>query len=177
MKRTTFIIALFLAIICIISALFLISYKKTIRQASEISNLEVKMEKLKKDLAESEDEKVDLEKKNSALEELEKHSYHYSISVPGISGNNDVGSNGVATVVYRKASCDYFILENSKGYIVAEWFGGTDPDINDKITGSLNSFGFKDLYNQTHDSECRFWIDDYMLSKEDAMEKIQNDCN
>ena len=110
MKGTTIIIALLLVIICIISALFLISYQKTITQASEISNLEDQMEKLKKDLAESEDEKVDLEKKNSALEELEKHSYHSSISVPGLSRNNDVGSNGVATVVYKKPSCDYFIL-------------------------------------------------------------------
>jgi len=67
-------------------------------------------------------------------------------------------------------------LESSQGYIVAEWFGGTDPDISEVLLGQFNSFGFKDLVT-TNNSNCHLWIDDYMLSKVRAFEKINDHCD
>jgi hypothetical protein len=55
--------------------------------------------------------------------------------------------------------------------------GGNDPDLGDKVSGNFNSFGTKDFYNQSRDRDCRLWIDDYMLSKESALEKIREKCN
>ena len=176
MRRPDLIIALLLLAFTSLAILYAFSYNKTINQETEISGLRNQIKILQKDLSEMENDNQDLQKKLTALSELEKRSYHPALSAPDFSGGTSTESNGVATVVYRKPSCDYFILENSSGYIVAEWFGGNDPDLNDRITGSFNSFGFKDLYNQTRDTECRFWIDDYMLSKESALEKINEEC-
>jgi hypothetical protein len=69
------------------------------------------------------------------------------------------------------------VTDNASGYIVAEWYGGNDPDLGDKITGDFGSFGMKDYYNQTKELDSRLWLDDYMLSKDDALEKIKDQCN
>ncbi len=85
-------------------------------------------------------------------------------------------SNNIATVTYRKSGCDYFVLENNSGFIVAEWMGGNDPDLGDKIAGDFKSYGTKEFYNNTRKRDCKFWIEDYALSKESAMKKISEHC-
>lgn len=85
-------------------------------------------------------------------------------------------SKGTAVVVYKQRGCDYMILENSSGYIIAQWMGDNDPDKGDNIAGTFNSFGTKKFYNLSSNSECRLWIDDYMLSKDRALEKIKEKC-
>ena len=64
---------------------------------------------------------------NSNLEKL-NNSHQEGIKTKNIS---DFG----ATVVYRKSGCSYFILQSSQRYIVAEWFGGRDPDIGEVLLG------------------------------------------
>ena len=93
-----------------------------------------------------------------------------------ISEDDFYESKGTATVVFRHDGCDYMILENNSGYIVAEWMGGNDPDLGDRVAGVFNSYGTKDFYNMRRHSKSRLWIDDYMLSKNSAMDKISDHC-
>lgn len=79
-------------------------------------------------------------------------------------------------VVYKKSGCDYFIVETVMGYTVLEWHGGNEPDIGDIIVGDFESYGFKDIYNLTADSELRVWVEDYWLSWEDAIELYFEQC-
>jgi hypothetical protein len=80
-------------------------------------------------------------------------------------------------VVYKKSGCDYFIVETYMGYALLEWFGGNDPDEGDVIVGKFESYGFKDIYNLTADSELRVWVEDYWLSREDALEQYFEHCD
>jgi hypothetical protein len=181
---------LFLVVFILITttlAIFLFINKKTIKERdNEISDLEDKVTSLGKKVSELTDEKEILEKKLSDLTENQIQSFQHNTIIPNFQTNppttfnGDNGqisaSNGIAIVVYRPSSCDYFILENASGYIVAEWMGSNDPDLGDKITGDFNSFGTRDFYNQTRDTDSRLWIDDYMLSKEEALDKIREQC-
>lgn len=179
MKKIIFLIPfLFIAIVI----LGIVVYRQRLEIQSkndEVGNLEEKVKMLQDEL--SEIKMQDIEEKRRALaakkKELESKINENKMQLNRRNEIVEGVGNGMATVIYRKEGCDYFIMENSSGCIVAEWFGGHDPDINDQITGSLSSFGFKDLFDKTADSDCRFWIDDYMLSKEDAIEKIKEQCN
>jgi len=150
-----------------------------------ISELETENENLKKKVADINEEKEELLSQFSELSKRQLNSFEQSINNSnanplGIIDNNISSTTlgrGIAVVVYKPSSCDYFILENSSGYIVAEWMGSNDPDLGDKLTGDFNSFGSRDFYNQSKDSECHLWIDDYMLSRESSLEKIQEKCN
>ncbi|HXF49068.1 MAG TPA: hypothetical protein VNL73_06550 [Verrucomicrobiae bacterium] len=80
-------------------------------------------------------------------------------------------------VVYKSSSCDYFIVETPSGFALLEWYGGNDPYKGDIIVGDFEEFGFQDIYNITADSELRVWVEDYWLSKEDAVEKYFEHCD
>ncbi len=75
------------------------------------------------------------------------------------------------------SGCDYYAIEDSLGdYTVAEWYGGITPYAGDTVVGDLHSYGFKDLYDITIDSESRAWLDDWMLSEDEAMDKLVDEC-
>lgn len=80
-------------------------------------------------------------------------------------------------VVKRFDNCDYFIAETRKGLVVLEWMGGYDPEEGDKIRGELNHYGTKDYYIINKDRTSRFWLDDYMLSEENALQKAMEKCH
>lgn len=79
-------------------------------------------------------------------------------------------------VIYKKSGCDYFIVVTDMGYALLEWYGGSDPNEGDVIVGNFESYGFKDIYNLTSDSELRVWVEDYWLSKEDVLELYFGHC-
>ncbi len=183
MNKFKLITLITIAALLVLSIFFFGNKKKMGRQSTEISELEDKVQKLEKKVSELEDEKEELEGRTSQLTEID-NSYNQSRSElnyqnvsPQTFSDNSTSGSGIATVVFKPSSCDYFILENSSGYIVAEWMGGNDPDQGDRITGNFNSFGTKDFYNQSRDRDCRLWVDDYMLSKVSALEKIRDKCN
>jgi len=80
-------------------------------------------------------------------------------------------------IVYTKDDCDYFIVETPLGFTLLEWFGGTLPSKGDVIVGDFESYGLKDIYNLTSDDEMSVYIEDYWLSKEDAIENYFDQCN
>jgi len=182
MKRTKWIITLLGISLLSLSILLVVDRKKVASQQISISGLEDEIESKDRKIEELNEEIHGLEKRIDNLNNEERAALHNPLQ--GYSNGPNVGyrnmnvpsSEAVAVVVY-KTSCDYFILENSGGYIVAEWMGGNDPEIGDRISGNFKSFGTADFYNQSLSSDMRLWIDDYWLSKETALEKINDHCN
>lgn len=82
----------------------------------------------------------------------------------------------VKSLIVYKACRSQYVAENSMGYVLLEWYGGSDPEPGDVIIGELNSYGFKNVYNLGKDREMRVWIDDYMLSKQRVIDKINSKC-
>ena len=80
-------------------------------------------------------------------------------------------------VVRRISGCDYFIVQTRTDYSVLEWFGGHDPDKDDVLIGNFNSSGFHTfLYANDDDKTSRLYVEDYGLTKSDAMEKLLDEC-
>ena len=79
-------------------------------------------------------------------------------------------------VVYIESGGDYFIVETCRGYALLEWYRGNVPNKGDIIVGNFESYGFKDIYNLTADSELRVWVEDYWLSKRNVLEKYFRHC-
>ena len=78
-------------------------------------------------------------------------------------------------VVYNR-SCDYYIVETTMGYVLLEWFGGNDPSEGDVMVGDFETYGMKDIYNVTSDSEARAWVEDFWLSESSVTEKYREHC-
>lgn len=78
-------------------------------------------------------------------------------------------------VVLRLSGCDYFIADGPQGFYLLEWYGGHDPDRGDGILGEIRSYGFRNiLYAQGQ--EGRVYVDDYLLGKDRALEKLREKC-
>jgi hypothetical protein len=182
MTKVKWIITSLVTIIIIVVTLFIISNRKISSQEIEISELHDSIRDLEEKVSTLENDNSELEKKNEQLErQVKEISDVATQSLNAIQFRQNyiplASSNGFATVIYRIPSCDYFILENNSGFIVAEWMGGSDPDLGDNLSGNFNSFGTKDFYNQSRSRDCRLWIEDYSLSKDDALEKARSECN
>lgn len=82
-------------------------------------------------------------------------------------------------VVYNKSGCrSRFVVETNMGYAILEWYGGNDPLEGSQLVGDYESYGFKDIFNTTADSELRVYVEDYMLSKSSLQDKFFNKfCN
>jgi hypothetical protein len=80
-------------------------------------------------------------------------------------------------VVHKPSSCDYFLVETTRGIALLEWYGGNDPDEGDRIVGDFESYGMKRVYNTTADAELRVYVEDYLLSEDDAIEKLYEECD
>ncbi len=82
-------------------------------------------------------------------------------------------------VVYNKSGCrSRFVVETNMGYAILEWYGGNDPIEGSQLVGDYESYGFKDIFNTTADSELRVYVEDYMLSKSSLQDKFFNKfCN
>jgi hypothetical protein len=79
-------------------------------------------------------------------------------------------------VVFKKSGCDYYIVETKKGFALLEWYGGNDPDVGDTIVGDFEKYGMKTVHNLTRDKETKGWVEDFWLSKEDAIKKYYEKC-
>lgn len=70
-------------------------------------------------------------------------------------------------IVYE-GSNDYYIIEDNYGYVIAESYSGW-PSEGDQVYGNLHSFGFKWVVNTRAEKEYKFWIEDYGLSRDNAI--------
>lgn len=80
-------------------------------------------------------------------------------------------------VAHIKSGCSYYIVETTMGFALLQWFGGSSPSRGDVLVGNFESYGMKDLYNLTQDSETRVWVDNYWMSKDRAVERYFEKCN
>jgi hypothetical protein len=80
------------------------------------------------------------------------------------------------SVAYKPGGCDYFIVATPAGYDLLEWYGGHDPDKDDLLVGNYESYGMLHIYDDTADAELTVWVEDYGLSKEDALEQMVEHC-
>jgi hypothetical protein len=93
--------------------------------------------------------------------------------VQGHSPNNFATANQQAIVVATTQGCgDWYIVENSSGFAMLQWFGGASPLRGDTLVGDIGSFGMKDLLLSGR--ATRAWVEDFMLSQSSVAEKITN---
>lgn len=81
-------------------------------------------------------------------------------------------------VVFKKSGCrDYFLADGDSGGIyLLEWYGGYDPREGESIVGEINGYGFKDVFYPDSGSSGQVYVDDYMLSRSSAVEKLRAKC-
>lgn len=80
-------------------------------------------------------------------------------------------------VVYIKSRCSYYIVETPLGYALLQWFGGSTPSRGDVLVGDYETYGMKDIFNVTQDSETKVWVDNYWMSKSRVTERYFEKCN
>ncbi|MEJ5349042.1 MAG: hypothetical protein WHS46_10195 [Desulfosoma sp.] len=80
-------------------------------------------------------------------------------------------------VVYVKSGCSYYIVETPLGYTLLQWFGGSIPSRGDVLVGDYESYGMKDIYNITQDSETKVWVDSFWMSKDHVIERFFEKCH
>ncbi len=96
--------------------------------------------------------------------------------VPQISTTNLTSKSAV--VVYEKYSCDYFIVKDSGGdYDLLEWYSGYDPSSGDILKGNFHTYGFHDFYNSSYTRKTHVWIEDWLLTWDDAISQYKDKCN
>ena len=78
-------------------------------------------------------------------------------------------SNCVEGVVVYEGNNDYYIIETKLGYTIAEWYDGRLFE-GDMLRGELNTYNFHYIINRSDNSEVRVYIQDYMLSRNKAIE-------
>jgi hypothetical protein len=89
------------------------------------------------------------------------------------TANNFATTNQRATVVATTQGCgEWYVAENSQGYAMLQWFGGTLPTLDDTLVGDISSFGMKNLL--VNGRATKAWVEDFMLSRSSAVEKIIN---
>jgi hypothetical protein len=88
------------------------------------------------------------------------------------SANADTG-----VVVLRVSGCDYYVISATGGFVIAEWYGGYDPDKGDVVIGSFISYGMKTLFFQHGQAESRAYIEDYWLGQDETLEKMSDKCS
>lgn len=79
------------------------------------------------------------------------------------------------TVVLRVRGCDYFIADGPRGLYLLQHYGGYDPERGDGIHGEIRSYGFTTVI-YSNGSDGRLYVDDYLLSRDSALEKIKDKC-
>ncbi len=79
-------------------------------------------------------------------------------------------------VVTRVRGCNYFVADGPRGYFLLEWWSGYDPTVGDAFMGDVASYGFKDVLYNSARRPGRVWVDDYLLSRTRAAERLASKC-
>ena len=97
-------------------------------------------------------------------------------SPPSTGRRSNVPANAL-TVVFRLSGCDYFVADGPQGYYLLEWYSGHDPDVGDALVGYERGYVFKNVIYVQSGSTGRVWVEDYLLSRNSAAEKITEKCH
>lgn len=111
-----------------------------------------------------------------ALQAVQRTAPAPSQSQPDKMNSLTRGGDGAPIrVVLRVSGCDYYIADGPQGYYLLEWYGGYDPSRGDGILGEIRGYGFKDILF-AQGQEGRVYVDDYLLGKDRALEKLGEKC-
>ena len=72
---------------------------------------------------------------------------------------------------------NYFAVKIGDEYALLEWYGGYQPQKDDKVSGAFDHFGYQDIVVQPGGARLRAYVADYGLSLDDANSKLQEKCN
>jgi hypothetical protein len=94
------------------------------------------------------------------------------------NNSNVTPTNYPVKVILKPSGCrDYFLADGDSGGIyLLEWYGGNDPSKGDSIVGELKSYGLKDVFYPDSGGSGRVYVDDFMLSRDRAIEKLREKC-
>ena len=88
-----------------------------------------------------------------------------------------VSSYPVKVILKPNRCRGYFFADGDVGGVyLLEWYGGYEPSKGESIVGEIRSYGFKDVFYPDTGSSGRVYVDDYMLSSDRAIEKINGKC-
>ena len=62
-------------------------------------------------------------------------------------------------VVAIQPGCDFFAAESPNGIAVLEWYGGIRPDMDQKISGDFNQYGFHDITVVPPGMRMHIWVE------------------
>lgn len=163
-----------LNIIPIICILFAISCKNTTNSAnneSDTDSTEAYQGYGYQTYYQEEDNEEETDYEYPSNDDTSDDSYSFSSTQEERSkyDNYEETSSCVDGIVVYEGRSDYFIVETQRGYTVLETHGGFLSN-GDRIRGELNSYNFKYIIKTRSDSEVRVYIEDYMLSKDRAVE-------
>lgn len=199
-KKILFVILL--VIIALVAFYRIITYNNSIQsQSYEISDLSNKVQNLEIKISELEEVKSQLISTNQDLSktisELSQENMDFKNKINNIKDGSYVETSNIppsninsqsvergnnssqitSIVVYSQRGCTYYVLESSNGYTIAEWREGRILDMGDKVEGNVNSNGTRDFFELYRRSKTKLWIEDFMLSKEVALDKVYKKCN
>ena len=76
-------------------------------------------------------------------------------------------------VVWKGKTCDYYIIETYKWFVLLELYNGTLKK-GDEVTGDLHTYGLKKLYNKSRASrKLNGWIENHWQSKDKCIEWLK----
>lgn len=106
------------------------------------------------------------------------YSYSYSESYSNNDeyskySNYEENDDCVDGVVVYEGGDDYYIIETRKGYTILEVYSGILYE-GDRVRGELNKYRFKYIINKNRRTEVRVYIEDYMLSDEEALDWLRD---
>jgi hypothetical protein len=108
---------------------------------------------------------------------------HISINFGGTNYGGTAGGldetidQPIGVVTVTRSGCDYFIVDASTGYAVLEWYGGWEPSRGDVIKGTFQDYGFHSIYDKTADASTRVYVEDYWLDRDEAYDKLNDECS
>lgn len=93
-------------------------------------------------------------------------------------GKGGAASSSAAVVIFKRSGCrGYFLADGDSGGIyLLEQYGGYDPRVGDQIVGLGTGYGMKDVIYPVANTDGRVYVDDYLLSKDRAIEKMRDKC-
>ncbi len=106
------------------------------------------------------------------------------LSITPVGSSRSKGGSSKPTINYpvkvilKPRGCrGYFLADgDANGIYLLEWFGGHDPSMGESILGELNGYSFKEVFYPDSGQQGRVYVDDYMLSRERAIEKMKDKC-
>ena len=79
-------------------------------------------------------------------------------------------------VVKYVSGCSYYVVKTQIGFVILNWYGGKNPEEGDKIVGDLERYGLKSAQNVTKDENMRIFVEKHGISEDEAMERIEKEC-